>query len=321
MTSKTITPYPLNFCSTSVLASALKYYDIDFFTDLFGSVWDLKLDIQYNEFLESFYKTLTIEPMAFNYPKSLDKYFNIKICTLNIDYKNVLKTIKEYIDSGDIVICSMDPYYFAHYENYLNYHGLNWNHYVILYGYDPIHNEIHYMDTTRGFIEGYYHKISYQTFLESVFPKDNIYETVGEAYILNLDSYKAEKKEFFYNGIEKSNEICNYEVISILKNKLIQYKEISNLKFKEYQLDKLLKGIILVSQHRTGNLKYLEENFPNSGYINEVKEIVELWSRMKFSISPSRKKNLEQKYHDIIKYLDVLEQKEKVIFDASYKKY
>jgi len=313
--------YPAKYCITSVLGSYLKYYGIDLYADLLGEIWDFEFSVFPNGTLCQL-PEVRIRPLRHHVLDILSCGYGVKMQpeTITNDKELITNTMKA-LSEGLPVIVSADPYYFGHYENYLKYHGLKWNHYIIVYGIDMSRKEVFYNDSTRAFCGGCSHTFSFEEFVAAVFPRPNIYATVPEFYTMVLDQkaqldkagcFKTEwsaregsgqyiLKAYGKNGLESLLEFAAYA--ALIKSDVLQDEIITSC----------LNQIVLMAQHRKGNYTFLMKK----GDTRSVKilRIVGQWEKMKYCMSPLRKKHYLERMNTFRTYLEEVIEMEREVYD------
>jgi hypothetical protein len=203
---------------------------------------------------------------------------------------------------------SIDPYYLQHYENYKQYHGLNWNHYIIVYGYSDLNEKIYFIDATRAFMKGPKHEINYHMFYEGVFPNENIYRLPCELVVMT------EIKEEHLNSGKPLN-FKNVHQIRDLAKEMRLLGTHANEQFLKQALVKILNQVVLISQHRWGNKGYVQKYIDPQN--TQVDQIARCWDRIKYALSPIRKKPLNEKFLTVAEYIEEVADLEEV-FHVSF---
>ncbi|WP_238651764.1 BtrH N-terminal domain-containing protein [Paenibacillus piscarius] len=308
--------YPAQYCITSVFGTCLSYYGIDLFSDLLGRYWDFQFEyFPAEDFLLGRYPNYNISPVTKPYYRILQEDFGVQFRTLNIgeDKNSLLRACQSQLMLGSPVIASVDPYYFPHYGNYLRYHGLLWNHYVVVYGCSEALQKIYYVDSTRAFVMGARHEMDVEDFYKAVFQKNNIYSLEPELVVMDppvTNQVQSGIGDWFScdPGKERQHSSGNGVQISVGTQGLELFIEhlqivsaIQGTERQQQALERILNQVVLICQHREGNAKYTEKHAHCQDL--SISIILRTWQKIKFSLSPARSKDHRQRFCNVADYL------------------
>ncbi|MCP3944365.1 MAG: BtrH N-terminal domain-containing protein [Desulfobacteraceae bacterium] len=319
-----ITFYPANYCINSALGTYLKYYDVDLFADIVGRYWEFVLGVDHGKgFFSEEMVRYRILPTINTYMELLeDKYgFCFTFKRLEKSKELLLDSVRDCVKNDLPVILGVDGYYLSHYDSYHQYHGLSWNHFIIVYGFDDATEEIYFLDLTRSFIDGPRHTLDYSIFYEAVFPQDDIYQLT-----VDMATIKMEKKildtvassaqqvgQTNVDGILKETDqeqiYFNQDALRQLAWEFEQLAASSDSYAREKLLAPILNQIILISQQRLANLQHWKKF--NKSDVPQVEKSFRSWEKIKYVLSPRRRIDIAEKYqrcsvyiNDIIKLED-----------------
>lgn len=313
-----ITHNSIQYCVTSVIESYLKYYGIDLMTDILGRYWGLHLLVKPSRELFRENGDYRISPVPNSYTDILKECCGISLKNVigSWNKEEFISCCKRYINQGYPLIVNADPYYFENYENYYHFHGLNWNHYILVYGYSDTTKRFIYLDSTRTFVNGAIHTISYEELYESVFGEINIYGIEPEMCIMEKpETVRIFHQNTFDTGYIKVNRKEQYkeiyhgkEAMEELAKVLREEAYLQNENEQKLFMDSLLNQVVLMVQHRKANLSYSNKYIHRD--IETLNQIIKHWNMVKFSLSPVRKKKNKDRFLDSANYIDILSELE-----------
>lgn len=300
--------YYCGYSSMAILASA---YNIDFLGDILGTEWGFRLEkrvmrelgVEYEKYHPEYFISSEVTPVK----TLLYELYGIQIKCIeknnSVDFWNELN---EQICKQNLILVMVDCKYLNYFEEYRKYHPET-AHCVVVF--DINSDYVKFLDTSRGFVEGYEHSMQKERFLEAVLPSDN---PLG----LNLSLYMFEKvckkklthdelKEKFRNSlksmlrvIRKNNNgiqsVVGIEALNELKKEFDNFVVWNNKNLINRFRDDIFSMIVLIVQQRKANYKFIKKYYAdNIDLILRAKKIYQLWNNLEITLANIRKEENE----------------------------
>ena len=304
----------ISYCGYNSIAILLKKLGIDFTTDLLGLEWgfqfhrryDIGICEEYEKWVPDYYITTEINTVKY----LLENFWLIRIKHVHASNINeYMKLLKTYIDVGTAVIKAVDVKYLKYFSEYQNRHSESY-HYITICGYST--NEICFIDSSRSFVEGELHTVTYSEFYKMVQPDDNVFHLKLEFALLeNTFSINNQndsiRKKHFTESIEKMFQ----DSVPIYENGWVKYSGLSALtefskemlliskfgdeKIIQNYMKKIFPMIVMCSQQRKGNMSYLMKwldgiHKDNDRMMELCMKLKQAWESLKLTYYNIRKK-------------------------------
>lgn len=280
--------------------------------DILGAEWGFKfiryidkgLGVEYEKWTPRYFITSEITSTSI-----LMK----EICNINIvkvyanSFEDIINKLKECISNNKLAIFAVDVKYLDYFDEYLEYHSDS-QHYILVYGFDE--KNIFFVDSSRAFINGIYHKVSYLEFKNMIQPEPNIFHL--EKYFMILEEVndftpinRRKSWNIFKQSInnmlisDRIKSVDKYEYLGL--HGLSEFCKELNL-IAEWGNEKILKNylwefffmVVLCCQQRKANMNFLRKNLylpidEKNKILIWVNYIFKQWNKLKICLYNVRK--------------------------------
>lgn len=306
-----------NYCGYATISLILSKFGYNFIRDILGMEWGFSFSKRCPRVLGADYEKISSEYFIttelHNVNEIIVNYFNIDMIwepEMN-SFEELMDKAKEYILKDMPLVFLADGKYLPYFDEYRTRHPES-GHCVVVHGFDEEH--VYFIDFSRAFVKGLYHKMDYKSFKQCIMPDDNVFQ------------FKYEFIKFIKNGTPTLNdEKCLEYFLKSVKNSLhldIRYEDgwkryigVEGLKYlseevalfcfwgsdeiiKKY-LEEIFYMVVLARQQRKGNFDFIEmhESFfsqMEQSIKEKVKKIYKTWNRLEIVLSNIRKLELTE---------------------------
>ena len=306
-----------NYCGYATISLILSKLGYSFVRHVLGMEWGFKFSKRCPRILGADYEKISgeyfISTEVHNVNEIILDYYNIDISWEPefSSFEELIEGAKQYILKDMPLVFLADGKYLPYFDEYLVRHPES-GHCIVLYGFDE--DNIYFVDFSRAFVQGLYHKLDYTSFKQCIMPEDNVFQFKYEFIkftpkgVPTLDE-EARLKHFLNSAKHMLNSDVKYkdgwkiytgvEGIKSLAEEVALFCDWGSDETIKKYLEQIFYMVVLARQQRKGNISFIDKyksyfNSIDQTIEEKLKTIYKSWNKLEITLSNIRKLKLEE---------------------------